>query len=230
MDGSAQISTDTIKARGVALPLSAAIPGRIRGALKRGEYDAPLARAALDTGQAGDIVVDLGAGLGFTSALMTRRGKAAEVHAFEPQTELADIIREVHRLNNVTGSVTEATLGKRKGKADLHVGSHLLRASLAFDPGQETCPQSIDVLNAKTTLKSLKASLLICDIGGAEAAVLPDLDLSALRAVIVRLHPKLIGADGVREVFSCAQEAGLAYNPGASNGKIVSFVRDWPTA
>ncbi|MEO0939693.1 MAG: FkbM family methyltransferase [Pseudomonadota bacterium] len=230
MDGSPEIATGTIKARGLLLPRADAIPGRIRAALKRGEYDAPLARAALGTGHGDDVVLDLGAGLGFTSALMVRRGKAATVHAFEPQPALAAIIREVHRLNNINGTVTEATLGKRKGKADLHVGQHALRASMAFDPAFEASPQSIAVENAKTAFKALQPTLLICDIGGAEAAVLPDLDLSPLRAMLVRLHPKLIGADGVRDVFACAAAAGLAYNPFASSAKIVSFVRDWPTA
>lgn len=230
MDGPAPRDTDAIKSRGIRIPRAGAIPKRIRGALRRGEYDAPLARAALDTGQAGDVVIDLGAGLGFVTALMISRGKAARVHAFEPQPALAAIVREVHSLNDIDGSVTEATIGKRKGMAELLVGKQPLRASLAFDPTQDTRPQTIDVINARATLKARKATLMICDIGGAEAALLPDIDLSPLRALIVRLHPRLIGADGVRDVFACAQDAGLAYNAAASTGKIVSFVRDWPTA
>lgn len=60
--------------------------------------------------------------------------------------------------------------------------------------------------------------------------MIPDLDLSGLRAAVVKLHPKWIGPEGVNAVFAAMMEAGLNYNARGSNGKVVSFRRTWPTA
>lgn len=69
--------------------------------------------------------------------------------------------------------------------------------------------------------------MLICDIEGAEVDVIPEMDLSGVRAAIIELHPQWIGSKGVAAVFNAMMQAGLVYFPKWSNAKVVTFRRDW---
>jgi hypothetical protein len=69
--------------------------------------------------------------------------------------------------------------------------------------------------------------VLVCDIEGAEAELLPAGDWSGLRAAVVELHPQWIGQAGVQAVFDAMQRAGLTYFPRASQAKVVTFRKGW---
>jgi hypothetical protein len=76
-------------------------------------------------------------------------------------------------------------------------------------------------------LEDLRPDLLVCDIEGAEADLLPAGDWSGLRAAVIELHPQWIGQAGVAAVFAAMARAGLTYFPMASEAKVVTFLRDW---
>ena len=76
-------------------------------------------------------------------------------------------------------------------------------------------------------LEEVRPEVLICDIEGGEAELLPAGDWSSLRAAVIELHPQWIGQSGVQAVFDAMQGAGLSYFPRASHGKVVTFRRGW---
>ena len=61
-----------------------------------------------------------------------------------------------------------------------------------------------------------------------EAELLPEMDLTGLRAAVIELHPQWIGPEGVNAVFGALMGAGLAYYPKLSTQKVVTFRRAWP--
>ena len=104
----------------------------------------------------------------------------------------------------------------------------MLGSSMEVLEGEED-PSSIkvDVLNAKTVFKDIKPTVLICDIEGAEADLIPKLDLSGLRAAILETHPQWIGPEGINAVFKAFMDAGLAYYHRGSHGKVLCFRDRW---
>ena len=228
MDGSPL--PDNIESRGMIFPKDPAIiHGRVRRLLRRNAYEAKETEAALRVVREGDKVIELGAGIGYMSTLVATKRRVAEVHCFEANPLLVPYIERVHAANGVTcAEVSNAILGPRKGQADFYVRDDLLSSSLSVLEGESDPPATrIDVLNARQTFARIKPDVLICDIEGAEAELIPQLDLSCLRAAVIETHPQWIGPKGINTVMQAFMDAGLAYYHRGSHGKVLAFRTDW---
>lgn len=231
MDGShTPETTGVIRSRGMAFPKDPdVLTGRIRRLLRANEYEAKESEAALRTVREGDTVVELGGGIGYMSTLVATKRNVAAVHVFEANPNLIPYIHSVHAANDVTtATVHNAILGARKGEADFYVRSPMLGSSLQKLEG-ETDPPSVKVpvLNAKQALNDIGATVLICDIEGAEADLIPQLDLTGLRAAIIETHPQWIGPEGMNKVMRAFMDAGLSYYHRGSHGKVLAFRDRW---
>lgn len=219
-----------IKSRGMKFPKNRAfVAGQTRGALREGVYEPRETKSVLAVVREGDTVMHLGAGFGYLSTLVATKRKIAAVHCFEANPTLIPYIESVHAANGVTNAtITNAALGKRKGTSDFYLRKNYLSSSLSQDGGSSiVSTDQVEVLNARTVMRDLKPTVLICTIEGGEAELIPELDLKNLRAAIIALHPEWIGPKGVNAVFEAMSAAGLAYYARASSQKVVAFRRNW---
>lgn len=205
------------------------IRGRVRKLLRTNQYEARESDAALRVVKEGDVVMELGGGIGYMSTLVASKRRIASVHSFEANPHLIPYIQTVHAANGVENAhVTNAILGPRKGSVDFYVRDSLLGSSMQVLEGEVAPPATkVDVLNANTVMKDIKPTVLICDIEGAEADLIPQMDLSGLRAAILETHPQWIGPEGINKIFKAFMDAGLAYYHRGSQGKVVCFRTDW---
>lgn len=232
MEGSEPKKDPFVICKGLKFPKDGHfITGQLRAALRENRYEAKESQCVLKLVRDDDIVMELGAGIGFMSTLVASRRKIKSVHTFEANPSLIPYIHSVHEANELTNAhVTHAILGKRKGTADFYVRQNLLSSSmepLEGDTEENTEKVKVDVLNADHTLKEIGANILIADIEGAEAVLLPEMDLSGLRGAMIELHPQYIGPEGVNAVFRAMMDAGLAYYARGSTHKVVCFRRAW---
>ncbi|WP_240789453.1 FkbM family methyltransferase [Pseudooceanicola onchidii] len=200
---------------------------KTRRLLAEDGYEEKESAAALRIVKAGDRVVELGAGMGYMSSIVSKNCAPAEVHAFEANPALIPCIRRVHSENGITcATLHHALLGPEAGEADFYVRRNFVESSMLPDPAESVVSRhKVPVRPARATIAALAPDVLICDIEGAELMVLPLLDLSRLRAAIVELHPQYIGLPGVQVIFDAMNAGGLIYNPRRSNGKVVTFSR-----
>ncbi|MEL7093270.1 MAG: FkbM family methyltransferase [Pseudomonadota bacterium] len=231
MDGREPPPKGYVTARKVQFPWRGAIVGpRIRDKLKSNAYEKHEADAALRMVRPGDVVLELGGGIGYMSSMLSRHRDVDHIHVFEANPDLVDYMHETHEVNgfkNIT--VHNAVLGKRKGTADFYIRQQVAASSLDARDGRGVVEtHKVAVVNARSTIKSIKPTFLICDIEGAEAEVIPLLDLSTVRTAVVKLHPDWIGPEGVNAVFRPFMDAGLAYAPRQSIRNVVTFRRAWP--
>jgi FkbM family methyltransferase len=219
-----------VMSRGMKFPKDPRfIKGRLRAALRQNRYENKETEAVLRVVREEDTVIELGAGVGYMSTLVAKKRNVQAVHAFEANPHLIPYIRSVHEANDLSNAhVTHGILGKRKGRVDFYVRGNLLASSMMpFDDDSDVEVHQVEVLNAGQVFRSITPSVLICDIEGAEAELIPQLDLSGLRAAVVELHPQWIGPEGVNKVFQAFMDAGLAYYHRGSTNKVVSFRRAW---
>lgn len=219
-----------LKCRGMRFPLDRAIlPPRIRTLLREGAYEAKEATAVRKLVKADDVVMELGAGIGFMSTLVATKTPAKSVHSFEANPQLMPYIAQVHAENNVTNAhVTNAVLGDQDGTAAFYIRKNFLASSLDPMEDAEDCTRvEVPTRDVNAVIKELQPSVLICDIEGAEADLLPKMDLTGLRAVVIETHPQWIGKAGMQKVFRCLDAAGLVFFPRWSHGKVAVFRSDW---
>ncbi|MGC1505667.1 MAG: FkbM family methyltransferase [Sulfitobacter sp.] len=230
MDSELQNTGDFIMSRGMKFPRHPEIiQGKIRRMLRRGVYEHKESEAALRVVREGDVVVELGGGIGYMSTLVSTKRKVDSVHVFEANATLIPYMKSVHAANGVTNAhVTNAILGPRAGKVDFYVRDPMLGSSMEILDGEVNPPAvKVDVLNAQPTLKAIGANVLICDIEGAEVDLIPSIDLTGLRAAIIETHPQWIGPEGINKVFRAFMDAGLAYYHRGSEGKVIAFRKSW---
>ncbi|MEX5597016.1 FkbM family methyltransferase [Pseudophaeobacter sp. C1-32P7] len=208
----------------------AVLPPRVRKLLRTGAYEAKEAVAAKKLIRAGDVVMELGGGIGFMSTLVATQTPAQSVHSFEANPQLLPYIHRVHALNGVQNAkVTHAVLSDSDGTAPFYVRPNFLASSLTpmAEDGPDVQQVEVPMRDMNRVMAELKPSVLICDIEGAEAELLPKMDLSSLRAVLIETHPQWIGKAGIRKVFQCLDAAGLVFFPRWSHGKVAVFRSDW---
>jgi FkbM family methyltransferase len=232
MDGSGAARNPFIRSRGLKIPKHPELTtGRVRGALREGTYERKECDAVMRVAREGDTVLELGGGIGYMSTLLAVRKRVARVVSYEANPALLDYIRSVHAANAVTTvELRNALLAPAAGKpVPFHIRRNFLGSSLdgTVDPESIVETVQIDRHDIGAVLGEVKPDLLVCDIEGAEAALLPAGDWSGLRAAVIELHPQWIGQAGVQAVFDSFRHAGLTYFPKASEAKVVTFLKDW---
>lgn len=221
-----------LRSRGLKIPKDGKIvTGRIRGALKREGYEAKECEAMMHVVAPGDTVLELGAGIGYMSTLIAVKKPGCRVVSYEANPALLPFIAELHAANGVEDvTVRNALLSDSGGEpVPFHVRRNILASSMDASVEAASIERSVEVAreDIHAVLAELRPDVLICDIEGAEAHLLPAADLSCLRAAIVELHPQWIGQDGVQGVFDAFHRAGLTYYPKASHAKVVTFRKGW---
>ena len=222
-----------IRSRGMRFPFDPnIITPKQRRLLRNGNYELRELMAVTRMVKPEDTVLELGAGLGFMSTVLSTKCKAKEIHAFEANPGLIPYIQDVHRENSVDNvTLHNAILGKRKGTVDFYVRGEFPASSLEDNMGDEgggiQSVEKVEVRNVNTTLKEIKPTFLVCDIEGAEADIFTGANLSCLRGAVIETHPQWIGQKGIQAVFDAFQKAGLTFYPKTSNKKVIAFLKDW---
>ncbi|MBY6005794.1 FkbM family methyltransferase [Salipiger bermudensis] len=221
-----------LRSRGLKIPKHPQITtGRVRGAIREETYERKECDAVSRVVHEGDRVLELGGGIGYMSTLLSVNRKVAQVVSYEANPALIPYIASVHAANGVSNvEVRNALLTPDGGDpVDFHVRRNFLGSSLdrEADPDSITETVQIDQHRLADVLEEVRPDVLVCDIEGAEADLLPAGDWSGLRCAIIELHPQWIGQSGVQAVFDAMHRAGLTYFPKASEAKVVTFRKGW---
>jgi FkbM family methyltransferase len=233
MDGLAKAPEKLISSRGMQFPDAPRfISQKQRRLLRLDAYEDREFLAVTANIKRQDVVIELGAGLGYMSTVAAKLGKAKEVHAYEGNPALIDYIQKVHHLNGVPQvKVHNAVFGAKDCRVEFFVREEFNASSLSREAQGVNSPitsiEMVPMLDANGTFQQISPSFLICDIEGAEADILPLIDLSCLRCAVVELHPQWIGETGVQAVFAAMTKAGLTFYPKTSNKKVVTFKKGW---
>ncbi len=233
MDGSAVTERKPfIRSRGMKIPKHPQLTtGRVRGALREGTYERKECDAVMRVVREGDKVLELGGGLGYMSTLLSVKKKVEKVISYEANPTLIPYIHSVHEANNVKNvEVRNALLSPEAGDpVEFYIRENFLGSSMDFDAEPDTVKDIVEIQKHAIApiLDDLKPDVLVCDIEGAEAMLLPAADWTGIRVAIIELHPQWIGQEGVQKVFDAMHKAGLTYFPKASEAKVVTFRKGW---
>ncbi|MEX0340365.1 MAG: FkbM family methyltransferase [Arenibacterium sp.] len=217
-----------LRSRNLKIPIDPAVTSpRLRHLLREGNYELPECEAMFRLVRRDDVVLELGTGIGYMSALISVNKPVRAIHTYEANPELIDYIAKLHAVNDVTNvTVHNKLLGpKASGPVDFFVRKQILSSSLSREQGPETITRvaKIEVEDINYVLERIKPTVLICDIEGAESTLLPAANFKTLRGAVIETHPQWIGASGVRAVFDAMHKAGLTYFAKGSKGKVVAF-------
>jgi FkbM family methyltransferase len=178
----------------------------------------------------GDNVLELGAGLGFISTVISTRRRPASYLAVEANLRMFPLIEATHRANGVANVellhavVTSDPAAIDAGSVPFWVGREFWSARIAAS--SEGATMIVPTASLNEILHDRAITVIIADIEGGEATLFDDADLSGIRAILIELHPDAMDASIFVRLCSNLHLQGLIYDDSRSSGQVVTFSRD----
>lgn len=197
--------------------------------IRAGRYEGPEARNIGKIIEPGEVILEIGAGIGFMTALMLKNPAVERVISFEANPLLIPKIQRTLDDNGLGGQRFElhnAVLANEDVGAsiDFHVHQDFWASSLRKTSATiHSFP--IPIVGFDETIKAVRPSLIVCDIEGGEQALFSSADLSGVRGVYVEVHQRVLGPSGMRDVFQSFHNLGFHYNQNHSSSGIILFSR-----
>lgn len=169
----------------------------------------------------GDVILEIGGGIGFISSYILRIMKAGRVHIFEADPDLIPIIEHNLALNGVTAQIEQGIVGNCDGPVNFHRQPSFWASSVIPLPGGASI--TARGVSFARLLKEVKPDVVVVDIEGGEKDLFDGIEFGGTRAVIVEVHRTFIGGEGVARCFTAMAKSGFAYDANTSSGANVTF-------
>ncbi|HEU0023989.1 MAG TPA: FkbM family methyltransferase [Thermoleophilaceae bacterium] len=204
--------TDALELSGIKIPLGPHLSPEIVRNLRDGTYERPEARAIRERLESHDTVLEIGGGIGYTSALCARRVGASRVHVYEADPRLEAPIRELYRLNGVGADLHMCGLGPRAETRELNVTVDFWESSFLCPvaPVSGTVSVQVRAFDAEIARFEPRPNFLIVDIEGGEYDLFRGVSLDGLDRIVCEIHPGLLGRRRLRGVRRALVRQGFA--------------------
>lgn len=225
----ANVEKATIEHFGINIVLDPNVMSpRMIDVLKRGVYEHVEGTVLKHIVREGDVVLELGAGIGFVAALLCKMEKTKRVFSYEANPKLINTIRSTIELNLGEYAdkciVQNAVLTNDPAAttAEFFIETDFWASSLIRS---KTYVESISVptQNFNETLRDVRPSVVVCDIEGGEAELFLEADLSGVSRVLLEVHVNRYGRSGMRSIFDSFHSRGFVYDQFYSSKSVLLF-------
>lgn len=185
-----------IRSNGILVPPHPRIGNLVLAKIIRGRYESDECRLIQEYVPANCNLVDLGAGIGFTSAFANRHVDDIRTHiAVEANPDISPVLQRTKELNECEFDIVPAAYTTADSSVMFARGLSLTRSSIyRSEPNSETIPSV--TLRELVGEFDLSEFVLVADIEGAEQDLLND-ELHLLTehcpVVIVEFHRSVLG-------------------------------------
>ncbi|NKX44045.1 FkbM family methyltransferase [Roseicyclus persicicus] len=213
----------------LSLPQGLATPA-ILGKLADGTYEADEARAADRCVREGFRVLELGAGVGYVTALCAQRTDPANVLAVEANPDLLPVIEANLARNGLSGVslVHGAATGPvEEGATARFVVSEGFTGSSLDGKGRAV---EVPLVSVHDLIRAHKPHVVLMDVEGAEADMFGRPWKCPLRFCVMEIHPKKYPPRTIKRIVDFMSAMDMTYDPVTSRGKILGFRKVWGAA
>lgn len=199
---------------GVRLPLKhPAITPPILKDIFFGVYESKEAELVGKRIAADDVVMEIGAGIGFLSALAAKITGSERVFAYEANPQLMDVIKHVHVLNQVSPTVSNVLLGDGEDERTFWLEKDYWASSL-IQGSPDATPIQVRQIDLNREIERIQPTFLILDIEGGEYELLRHARLDPVRKIVIEVHPHVLGYHRISEMLGWLFAAGFALDLG----------------
>ena len=169
-----------------------------------------------------DRVLEIGGGIGLVSLLCAKIVGDGNVQSFEPNPRAVEIIRKNYALNNMKPNINCAAVTLHDGEVKFHFNDNIISSSLI--ERENSHPVSVPSRNITNVITSFQPTVVVMDAEGAEIELLPNCAHPDIRAMLVELHPHIVGEAEIQSLVSVMDEKGYFIEKRRGE-KIVMFHR-----
>ena len=197
-----------ITIEGIRIRIGRHMSRKVERALSKGSYEQEELRLIGAVLSRGDVVLEVGAGLGLVSAYCAKRIGSTRVFAYEADPDLEPCIRETYRLNGVEPTLEMCAIGAQSGRVTLYRDKHLVSTSVVRRR-VGSHPVEVPGKALNHVVEKVRPTLLVIDAEGAERELFEGAELPGVRRIVLELHARVIGKDGTARVRSQLSSLGF---------------------
>jgi FkbM family methyltransferase len=197
--------------------------------IREKRYESQEARQLQRIIQENEVVLEIGAGIGFMASLIANNPLTKRVVSYEANSSLIPIIRDTVKSN--TGKnyskwdLRHAVLATGyKDQSDLDFFVHRDFWASSLSPIADAVRvEKVTIESFNDVITNVRPTLIVCDIEGGELELFKNADLSGVKKVYLEVHQKILGRRGVRALFECFHSRDFSYDPHHSESSVVLF-------
>ena len=221
--GRADSPAALLEIAGVRIDASAIDPSVVEF-MRAGTYEAGELHALAGALRPGDVVMELGTGIGLLSTFCAQRLGSGRVFTFEANPELEPLIRRTFRINAVAPTLEMCMLGERPGETEFHV-HEAFWGSTAVERAGAARSVRVPVRSLNAAIARIRPSLLVMDIEGAEAELLRFIDLAGVDRIVGEFHERMLGREAADAMIGSLYARGFSIVRDDSAWEVCSLER-----
>lgn len=201
------------------------LPKTVRNHVFKGGYEAVEAELVTAILRPDDRVLEVGTGIGFVSILCAKLAGEGRVTSFEANPALEQIIRDNYAENGLSPDLRMKAVTVDGSPIRFFADPNILSSSL-IDRDLPSTEITVVSDPMQAVMADVKPNVIVMDVEGAEVDLLPAADLNAVRAMIIEVHPHIVGTDKIAAMDAALAAQGL--HPVKSLHKTVLYQRKAP--
>ena len=188
------------KVQGIYLPLSPAIGFNTLRWIVNGKYESDEISIVDAKLEAGDIVLEIGTGLGFIAAFCAKRTGSDRVFTFEANPLNVATARNVFLKNEVAPVLQHALLSNHENEKDFPVDHKSRLASSLMRDKKDTI--TVETLDLNACIARIQPDFIAMDIEGAEYEIFNIIRFQTIKKVQFELHPQYLDEQQCLQIFN----------------------------
>jgi len=203
---------------------------KIIDSLANGSYEFYEARNLPYILQPGEVVLELGGGIGFLSTICAKDPRVKKVITVEANKRLIPLIKKTHLINGVAHKTlvinAVAEPNPKKDTIPFYIREDFWASSTLPTPWAYEKVVNVPVIDLNMLIKKYSPTLLIVDIEGKEAdlfSIFNKIYLKGVNKIYIEIHQEVLGREGVRQLFKKLTDMNYHYDVWHSEKNVVLF-------
>ena len=169
-----------------------------------------------------DMVMEIGAGIGFLSTFCAQKLGSDKVVAYEANPFMIDKIEETYRLNKVEPIIQNTLLTDKESTMDFYLEKNFWSSSTIKRSERCKCIE-VATKDINKELKRFKPTFLIIDIEGGEKDLIPIINFDRINKIIIEIHPHVIGEYEASKIITYLISKRYSLNFKEMKGNVFMF-------
>ena len=148
-----------------------------------------------------DVVMEVGAGIGYISAYCAKIVGDDKVFAYEANPALIELITLTHKANNISPTVINSMLEKGEGSHEFYIEDDYWASStikISKEAKKITVPQK----DINLEIEKIQPTFLIVDIEGGEIEFFQAINLETINKICIETHPGIVSNKEISMLFN----------------------------
>lgn len=197
------------------------LPSSVRNLVFERRYERAEAELVREVVRPGTRVLEIGSGIGFVGLLCTRLSGQGHVRSYEANPRMEAVIRRNHSLNASEPDLVMKAITP-DGTAIPFFRTDNVVSSSRFERGKKGERIEVESDAIDHAIENFEPDVIVMDIEGAECDVLPVADLSGISALVLELHPHIVGEDRANLLLSDLASRGFAVTRSRRNNVLLT--------